>query len=119
MARYLPLPACFFIASKDEGKLRAYDQETGNVLWSTSMPASSEGVPAIYEVDGREFIVVCATSAKQTQVRRDGPEEPSAEPLHRTYIAYGRPKNFSEQEIVDEKTEGTGDFPITEWRVPP
>ncbi len=83
-----------FIASKDEGKLRAYDQETGKVLWSTSMPAAAEGVPAIYEVDGREFIVICATSAKQTQVPRDGPEAPSAEPVARAYIAYALPKNF-------------------------
>jgi quinoprotein glucose dehydrogenase len=83
-----------FIASKDEGKLRAYDQETGKVLWSTSMPAAAEGVPAIYEVDGREFIVICATSVKQTQVPRDGPEAPSAEPVARAYIAYALPKNF-------------------------
>ncbi|MFZ0882474.1 MAG: pyrroloquinoline quinone-dependent dehydrogenase [Candidatus Acidiferrales bacterium] len=84
----------YFIATKDEGKLRAYDQKTGKVLWSVNLPAASEGVPAVYEVDGREYIVVCATSAKQTDVPRDGPEQPTAEPVHRSYIAYALPKNL-------------------------
>jgi quinoprotein glucose dehydrogenase len=86
-----------FIATKDEGKLRAYDQETGKVLWSVDLPAASEGVPAIYEVDGREYIVVCATSAKHTEVPRDGPEQPTAEPVHRSYIAYALPKDLAGQ----------------------
>ena len=86
-----------FIATKDEGKLRAYDQETGKVLWSVDLPAASEGVPAIYEVDGREYIVVCATSAKHTEIPRDGPEQPTAEPVHRSYIAYALPKDLAGQ----------------------
>ena len=57
-----------FIATKDEGKLRAYDEESGKVLWETDLPAASEGVPAVYEVDGREYIVICAASAKQTDI---------------------------------------------------
>ncbi|MGA7189554.1 MAG: PQQ-binding-like beta-propeller repeat protein, partial [Candidatus Acidiferrales bacterium] len=86
-----------FIATKDEGKLRAYDQETGKVLWSVDLPAASEGVPAIYEVDGRQYIVVCATSAKQSDVPRDGPEQPTAEPVHRSYIAFALPKKSAGQ----------------------
>jgi len=82
-----------FIATKDEGKLRAYDQGTGELLWSVDLPAASEGVPAVYEADGREYIVVCATSAKQSGIPRDGPEEPTPEPVHRSYIAYALPKN--------------------------
>ncbi len=53
-----------FIATKDEGKLRAYDKDTGHVLWSATLPAGSEGVPAVYEVAGREYVVVCAASSK-------------------------------------------------------
>jgi quinoprotein glucose dehydrogenase len=87
----------FFIATKDEGKLRAYDQETGKVLWAVDLPAASEGVPAIYEVDGREYIVVCATSAKQSEIPRDGPEQPMAQPVHRSYIAYALPKSLTSQ----------------------
>ena len=82
-----------FIATKDEGKLRAYDQASGKVLWETDLPAASEGVPAVYEVDGREYIVICAASAKQTEIPRDGPEEQSAQPVHRSYLAFALPKN--------------------------
>jgi quinoprotein glucose dehydrogenase len=82
-----------FIATKDEGKLRAYDEESGKVLWEKDLPAASEGVPAVYQVDGREYIVVCAASAKQSEVPRDGPEEQPAQPVHRSYIAFALPKD--------------------------
>ena len=49
-----------FMATKDEGKLRAYDENTGEVLWEVDLPAASEGVPAVYEVDGREYLVLGA-----------------------------------------------------------
>src|ERR1700733_13314558 len=82
-----------FIATKDEGKLRAYDQASGKVLWETDLPAASEGVPAVYEVDGREYIVICAASAKQMDIPRDGPEEQPAQPVHRSYLAFALPGN--------------------------
>jgi quinoprotein glucose dehydrogenase len=80
-----------FIATKDEGKFRAYDEESGKVLLETDLPAASEGVPAVYEVDGREYIVLCAASAKQTDIPRDGPEEQPAQPVHRSYMAFALP----------------------------
>ncbi len=50
-----------FIAASD-GKLRALDEDTGKVLWSATLPAASEGIPAMYEVGGRQFLVVSASS---------------------------------------------------------
>ena len=84
-----------FIATKDEGKLRAYDEETGKAVWEADLPAASEGVPAVYEVDGREYIVVCAASAKETDIPRDGPEEPTEQPVHRSYITFALPNGGS------------------------
>jgi quinoprotein glucose dehydrogenase len=80
-----------FIATRDEGKLRALDEETGKELWSFEMPAGSEGVPAVYQVEGQEYLVVCATSAKVTEIPRDGPPPPTAESVKRSYIAFGLP----------------------------
>ena len=40
-----------------EKKMRAFDKDTGKVLWETMLPDMAEGAPAIYEVDGREFVV--------------------------------------------------------------
>jgi len=42
-----------------EHKLRVFDKDTGKVLWTTAIPAGAEGGPAIYEVDGREYVVFC------------------------------------------------------------
>ena len=39
-----------FIAASD-GKIRALDEETGKVLWSATLPAGSEGIPAMYEAE--------------------------------------------------------------------
>jgi quinoprotein glucose dehydrogenase len=83
-----------FMATKDEGKLHAYDVDSGKEIWSFSLPASSEGVPAVYEFDGREYIVVCATSAKSREIPRDGPPPPTAEPIKRSYIAFALPKDL-------------------------
>ncbi len=50
-----------FIAASD-GKLRALDEETGQVLWTTTLPAGSEGIPAMYEAGGRQYLIVPASS---------------------------------------------------------
>lgn len=37
---------------------RAWDKETGQVVWETMLPAGTSGAPMTYSVDGRQFIVV-------------------------------------------------------------
>jgi quinoprotein glucose dehydrogenase len=86
-----------FIATKFEGKLHAYDQQTGKEVWSIDLPAAAEGVPAVYQVDGREFIVICATTGKQTAIPRDGPSQPTEGPVHRSYLAFALPKPTAAQ----------------------
>jgi glucose dehydrogenase len=48
-----------FVATSSDRKLRAYDQDNGKVLWQRELPAASEGVPTVYEVNGRQFIAIC------------------------------------------------------------
>ena len=45
-----------------DGRFYAFDARTGEVLWSHALPMYSEGIPAIYEVKGRHYIVVNATT---------------------------------------------------------
>jgi glucose dehydrogenase len=47
-----------FVGTSSDRKFRARDAATGRVLWEFDLPAASEGVPAIYEVNGRQFIVI-------------------------------------------------------------
>jgi quinoprotein glucose dehydrogenase len=50
-------------AGASDGELRAYDEETGKVLWTFTLPAGSEGIPSMYEVNGRQYLVVPASSS--------------------------------------------------------
>ncbi len=47
-------------------KIRAIDTDTGKVLWTTEMEAGIEGIPAVYEVNGREYIVYCVAAQATT-----------------------------------------------------
>ncbi len=46
-----------FNGTSSDRKVRARDAATGKVLWSYDIPAASDGVPAVYEVKGRQYIV--------------------------------------------------------------
>ena len=54
-----------FIGATDfDHKFRAFDKLTGTVLWETTLPAGGNATPAVYEVDGREFVVIGAGGGK-------------------------------------------------------
>jgi quinoprotein glucose dehydrogenase len=82
-----------FVATTD-GKVRAHDEETGRVLWTGTLPAGSEGVPAMYEVNGRQFLVVPAASRINTGGGHARPGDPPANPVTGTpsYVAFALPR---------------------------
>jgi quinoprotein glucose dehydrogenase len=47
----------FIGATKDE-KFRAFDSETGKVLWEYTLPAAGYATPAVYAVNGKQFVVI-------------------------------------------------------------
>ncbi len=48
------------VANSQDKTIRAFDEKTGAILWSKDLPANPEGIPAIYEVNGREYIAFAA-----------------------------------------------------------
>jgi len=50
-----------FAGTRDR-TVRAFDVETGKALWEHDVDAALEGIPAVYEIGGREFIVFCASA---------------------------------------------------------
>ena len=44
-----------------DGKFRAYDEDTGKVLWAGTFVGNAPGVPVSYESKGRQFVVMTAT----------------------------------------------------------
>jgi len=73
-----------FIGTPDR-RLRAYDQDSGKVVWEKEVSGPINGVPAIYEVDGRQYIVVCVSP----RVAARG--ETATQPSPGEYIAFALP----------------------------
>jgi quinoprotein glucose dehydrogenase len=80
-----------FTGSNDR-KIRALDSSTGKTLWEYEAPAAIEGMPAVYESNGREYIVFCAAgrdSAGTHSIR--GQPASQAPPIHGSYISFALP----------------------------
>jgi len=61
------------------------------------MGAAMDGMPAIYEVDGREYVVFCA-AARSTTYTHSVPGHPaSQDPIHGAYVAFALPISPSKQ----------------------
>ena len=54
----------FIGATSFDKKFRAFDKSTGKLLWETLLPAAGNATPSIYEVDGREYIVIVCGGGK-------------------------------------------------------
>ena len=72
-----------FTGTRDR-KVRAFDVETGKVLWEKELDAALEGMPAVYEIGGKQYIVFCAAAqvglTPATQV-----------PIRGAYVAFALP----------------------------
>ncbi|GLU53685.1 hypothetical protein Dfri01_31460 [Dyadobacter frigoris] len=53
----------FIAASKDE-YIRAFDKETGNILWSAKLPFAGYASPSTYSVNGKQYIVIACGGGK-------------------------------------------------------
>jgi quinoprotein glucose dehydrogenase len=49
-----------FVAASMDGYLRAFDSRTGQILWEYALPASAQATPMTYELDGQQYVVICA-----------------------------------------------------------
>ncbi|MBV9768276.1 MAG: pyrroloquinoline quinone-dependent dehydrogenase [Bryobacterales bacterium] len=80
-----------FAATASDHKIRAYDENTGAVLWEYETPTGSDGVPAVYEVGGREYIAFCVAAADGLNLggRRPNPQAP---PPPNAYMVFALPK---------------------------
>jgi quinoprotein glucose dehydrogenase len=38
--------------------LGAFDAETGKLLWSGALPATTNGIPTVYQVGGRQYVTI-------------------------------------------------------------
>ncbi|MDQ1471727.1 MAG: quinoprotein glucose dehydrogenase [Bryobacterales bacterium] len=79
-----------FTATRDR-KVRALDSDSGKVLWEAEVNAALEGIPAVYEIDGREYLVVCAAAQPTTHIHAT-PGHPAVNaPIEGAYVAFTLP----------------------------
>jgi len=70
----------FIAASRDE-KIRAFDSSTGKILWEHTLPAGGYATPAVYEIKGKQYVVIACGGGKMSTKSGD------------KYIAFSLPDN--------------------------
>jgi quinoprotein glucose dehydrogenase len=53
-----------FVGTWSDRTVRAYDRDTGKVLWERELDSNPEGIPAVYEVKGRQYVAFCARTGR-------------------------------------------------------
>nr|WP_084407037.1 PQQ-binding-like beta-propeller repeat protein [Pedobacter panaciterrae] len=53
-----------FIGATADGKFRAINKKNGKILFETDLPASGVATPAVYQVDGKQFVVIACGGSK-------------------------------------------------------
>lgn len=75
-----------FVGSTMDRKFRAFDKDTGAVLWETDLPTGGMALPATYEVDGKQYVVIAAGGGVGMRGAR-----PIETPPGSSYIAFALP----------------------------
>ena len=79
-----------FTGTRDR-KVRALDSETGKVLWEATVDAALEGMPAIYEQAGRQYVVFCAAARDSIHTQATPGDPESAAGIRGAYVAFALP----------------------------
>jgi quinoprotein glucose dehydrogenase len=53
-----------FIGATADETFRAFDKDTGKILWSAKLPFGGNATPSVYMVNGKQFVVISAGGAK-------------------------------------------------------
>jgi quinoprotein glucose dehydrogenase len=53
-----------FIAATKDGYFRAFDRHTGELLWEYELPAAAFATPALYQVDGKQYLALACGGEK-------------------------------------------------------
>ncbi len=68
-----------FIAATKDGKFRAFNKRSGQLLWEVTLPAPGYATPAIYQLNGKQYIVIACGGGKMNTKTGD------------SYVAYALP----------------------------
>jgi quinoprotein glucose dehydrogenase len=70
----------FIGATMFDDMIRAFDSSTGKLLWEYKLPFAGVATPALYMVDGKEYVVIAASGGRNPREKPGG-----------VYIAFALP----------------------------
>ncbi len=53
-----------FIGASRDGKLRAFNKANGKLIWEYTLPAPAFATPAVYELNGKQYLVIACGGGK-------------------------------------------------------
>ena len=53
-----------FIAATSDSKIRAFNKRTGKLLWEADLPACGFATPAVYNINGKQYVVIACGGGK-------------------------------------------------------
>ena len=62
----------FIGATNFDRKFRAFDKDTGELLWETTLPFAGNATPATYAINGRQYVVIAAGGGKDPKFGSGG-----------------------------------------------
>ncbi len=75
-----------FMATGPDRVIRALDKATGETLWEKKIDGNPDGIPAVYEVGGREYVAFFASGGGKTSMFED-----AGEPEAQGYYVFALP----------------------------
>ena len=60
----------FIAATVYDHTMRAFDAKTGKLLWSSDLPYSGVATPSTYMVDGKQYVVIATSNARNPKAKQ-------------------------------------------------
>ena len=77
----------------NDSKLYALDKDTGKLIFTKGLPNGSLGVPAVYEVDGNQYVLLAVSGGNPFPAGgRLAPGGVRSAATSKSYIAFALPK---------------------------
>lgn len=57
----------FIAATNFDNKIRAFDKDNGKLLWEAALPAAGNATPAVYSINGKQYVVIACGGGKSGQ----------------------------------------------------
>jgi len=82
-----------FIGSGPDRMIHVLDKDTGETLWEIELDANPDGIPSIYEVNGREYVAFFAAASGAKETLSYKPARPDAQ----GYYVFALPETLTDR----------------------